>query len=122
MQDISCLCQEKSRILPASSAWPVAEIVASLQSYLDYAGVSRTRIPGMSTNFEVLEKRARALSRKEKADLARILVDDLDASEDPGVQQLWLEAAQRRYDAYRAGKLRSLPGDEVMQRVRDKLK
>lgn len=76
----------------------------------------------MSTNFEELEKQARALSRKEKADLARILIDDLDASEDPDVEQLWLEEAQRRYDAYRAGKLPSLPGDEVVQRVRDKLK
>lgn len=76
----------------------------------------------MSTKFEELEKQARALSRKEKADLARILLDDLDASEDPDIEQIWIEEAQRRYDAYRAGKLASLPGDEVMRRVREKLK
>ena len=76
----------------------------------------------MSTNFEELEKQARALSPKEKAALARILIEDLDASVDPDAGQLWLEEAQRRYDAYRAGELPAAPGDEVMSRVRNRLK
>lgn len=76
----------------------------------------------MSTIFDELEKRARALSREEKADLVRILIEDLDASPDPDVEQLWLEEAQRRYDAYRSGQLSALPGDEAMSRARDRLK
>ncbi len=76
----------------------------------------------MSTSFEELEKQARSLSPKEKAALARILIEDLDASADPDAGHLWIEEAQRRYDAYSAGKLPALPGDEVMSRVRDRLK
>jgi len=76
----------------------------------------------MSTNFEDLEKQARALSPKEKAALARILIEDLDASTDGDAEGLWLEEAQRRYDAYRAGELPAHPGDDVMNRARDRLK
>jgi Putative addiction module component len=50
----------------------------------------------MSTNFEELERQARALSQKEKAELARILIEDLDAAVDADAQHLWLEEAQRR--------------------------
>ena len=74
----------------------------------------------MSTIFDELEKKVRALSRKEKAALARILIEDLDASADPDTEQLWLEEAQRRYDAYRAGQLPAVPGDEVISRVRER--
>lgn len=76
----------------------------------------------MSTIFDDLEKKVRALSREEKADLARILIEDLDASPDPDVEQLWLEEAQQRYDAYRSGLQPTLPGDEVISRARDRLK
>jgi len=76
----------------------------------------------MNANFEELEKRVRALSLKEKAELARILIEDLDADVDPDAERLWLEEAQRRYDTYRAGQLAAEPGDEVMSRVRDRLK
>ena len=58
----------------------------------------------MTTSFEELEKQVRSLSPKEKAALARILIENLDASADPDAEQLWIEEAQRRYDAYSAGK------------------
>ena len=76
----------------------------------------------MSATFEELEKQARALSPKEKAALAHILIRELDAATDPEAERLWLEEAQRRYDAYVAGELPSLPGDEVMRRARARLK
>jgi hypothetical protein len=76
----------------------------------------------MSTNFEELEKQARALGRNKKAELARFLIEDLVATADPDAERLWLEEAQRRYDAYRAGELPAHPGDEVMNRVRNRLK
>jgi len=76
----------------------------------------------VSTLFEDLEKQVRALSHREKAALARILIDDLDASADPDVERLWLEEAQCRFDAYLGGQMPALPGDEVMQRVRARLK
>lgn len=76
----------------------------------------------MSSTFEELEKRARSLNPKEKAALARMLIADLDASADPDVDRLWIEEAQRRYDAFVAGKLEARRGDEVMKRARKLLK
>ncbi len=63
--------------------------------------------------FEELEKQARSLSAEEKATLARILIEDLDTAIDLNAEQLWLEEAQRRYER---------PGDEVMQRARDRVR
>lgn len=76
----------------------------------------------MATRFEELKKQARALSRKEKAALARILIEELDTSLDPNAEQLWIEEAQRRYDAFVSGKLEARSGQEVMRRARRRLK
>jgi Putative addiction module component. len=76
----------------------------------------------MTTNFKELEKEVRALGSREKAALARTLIDDLDKNLDPGAEQLWIEEAQRRYQAYQTGDLKSVPGEEAMQRARHRLK
>ncbi len=77
---------------------------------------------GMSSQFDELEKRARALSREEKAALARVLIDELDPVNEPGVEELWLEEARRRYDAYRRGEMQAVSGDEAMARARSQLR
>jgi len=51
-----------------------------------------------------------------------ILIEELDASHDAGVEQLWIDEAQRRYDAFRKGELEALSGDAVMARARSRLK
>ena len=76
----------------------------------------------MSSQFDDLEKRARSLSREEKAALARVLIDELDPVNEPGVDELWLEEAHRRYDAYRRGEMQATPGDEAMVRARSRLR
>ena len=76
----------------------------------------------MSTRFDDIEKQARSLPFKEKAALARLLIEDLDTSVDHDVERLWVEEARRRYDAYLKGELEALPGDEVMNRARQRLK
>lgn len=76
----------------------------------------------MSTSFDDIEKQARSLPFKEKAALARLLIEDLDTSVDHDVERLWVEEARRRYDAYLKGELEALPGDEVMNRARQRLK
>lgn len=65
---------------------------------------------------------ARALPVKEKAALARLLIEELDMTVDADADQLWSDEAQRRYDAYQKGELETRPGDEVMARVRNRLK
>ncbi|MBI2994133.1 MAG: addiction module protein [Gammaproteobacteria bacterium] len=76
----------------------------------------------MSANFDELEKEALALSSREKARLARALIDDLDPATDEGAEKFWIEEAQRRYDAYLAGELGIASGEEAMQRARQRLK
>ena len=75
----------------------------------------------MSTLFDELEKQARALTPQEKASLARILIEELDPAIDVGVEQVWVEEAQRRYEAYRKGELEAIPGDVVMKKARSRL-
>ncbi len=76
----------------------------------------------MSTHFDEVEKQARALPPKEKAALARQLIEELDMAADADTEQLWIDEAQRRYEAYLKGELEALPGDEVMTRARNRLK
>ena len=49
----------------------------------------------MSSQFDDLAKRIRALPAGEKAALFRELIDDLDPGQDPDVEKLWLEEAER---------------------------
>jgi hypothetical protein len=49
----------------------------------------------MSALFEELKKQTRLLTAQEKAMLARILIEELDASTDSNVEQLWGAESQR---------------------------
>lgn len=72
----------------------------------------------MSTHFREVEEHARGLSPKEKAALARKLIEELDGAVDVHVEQLWVSEAQRRDEAFLKGDVEALPGDEVMNRAR----
>lgn len=76
----------------------------------------------MSTLFEELERQTRLLTPQEKASLARILIDELDPSSDRDVEQLWVVESQRRYEAYLRGELKAVSGEDVMSRVRSRLR
>ena len=54
----------------------------------------------MSALLEELKKQTRLLTTEEKATLARILIEGLDASTDRNVEQLWVAESQSRYEAY----------------------
>ena len=75
----------------------------------------------MAITLEELEKQARALTPSEKAALAHLLIEQLDASSDVDAERLWVELAQQRYDAFVAGELPAFPGDEAMRRARARL-
>jgi putative addiction module component (TIGR02574 family) len=76
----------------------------------------------MSALLEELTKQTRLLTAQEKATLARILIEGLDAATDSNVEQLWVAESQRRYEAYLRGEIEASPGDEVMTRARNRLK
>jgi putative addiction module component (TIGR02574 family) len=76
----------------------------------------------MSELLEQLKEQSRLLTAQEKARLARILIEGLDASPDQNIEQLWITESKRRYQAYLRGEIEAHPGDEVMTRVRNRLK
>lgn len=76
----------------------------------------------MSARFDDIERQVRSLPLKEKAALVRLLIEELDRSVDADAEQLWIDEAQRRYDAYLKGELEALPGDDVTARARNRIK
>jgi hypothetical protein len=50
------------------------------------------------------------------------LVESLDAEALGRIDQLWLAEAKRRRDEVRMGRLKTIPGDEVLRRVRNAIK
>jgi putative addiction module component (TIGR02574 family) len=76
----------------------------------------------VSSQFDELTKRIRALPARERVELVRALIDDLDPGKDPDVEKLWLEEADRRDAQYLRGEVEAIPGDEVMAEARKRLK
>lgn len=75
----------------------------------------------MNATYEQIEKQARQLSLNEKGTLARVLIEDLESTVDPDVDDLWAAEAERRYRAYKNRTIAANDGDEVMARLRKQL-
>ena len=69
-----------------------------------------------------LESEALKLSTRDRALLAEHLLLSLDDAEDVGAEQLWVAEAKARYVAYKEGAVSADDSDEVIARVRKKLK
>jgi len=69
-----------------------------------------------------IQKELDELTPKEKAALARSLIDSLDESSEEDVEQLWLDEAKHRFEAYRRGEISSRPAAEVFAKVRARLR
>ena len=76
----------------------------------------------MARDTSALREEIDKLSPKQKAELARTLIDSLDEDLEEAVEQLWLDEAARRYEAYRRGEMSSHPAAEVFARVRARLR
>ena len=76
----------------------------------------------MARDTSQLREELDKLSPKQKAELARTLIDSLDEDLDDDVEQLWLDEAARRYEAYRCGEMSSRPAAEVFARARSRLR
>ena len=76
----------------------------------------------MARTLAEIEQEILQLDPKEKAALARNIIDDLDAVADENVDHLWLEEAQRRYQAYVAGETKAKPAREVFDKARQRLR
>ena len=65
-----------------------------------------------------LLKQALALSDKERAELASRLIDSLDPTVDADAELAWQEEIARRLEEVEAGRVQTIPWEEVRQRGR----
>ncbi|MBL8023378.1 MAG: addiction module protein [Elusimicrobia bacterium] len=66
-----------------------------------------------------LQKQVEALPDVEKLHLVNTILSELDKP-DPAIDKIWMGEAQRRWNAYKRGKLKAIPYQEVMKRFKAK--
>lgn len=75
----------------------------------------------MHPNIEELAKETMALDIEDRALLAGKLLLSLDEPTPSEVEKLWLDEAERRLEDYRAGRVQSIPADDVFRRAASEL-
>jgi len=73
----------------------------------------------MATTVERLAEQALKLPSASRARLAGLLVESLGADELGRIDRLWTAEAKRRRDEVRAGRVKTIPGDQARRRVRN---
>ena len=72
----------------------------------------------MSSTADRLKQEIKSLPDIEKLRLVDAILADLDRP-DPEIDRIWAEEARKRWDAYKAGRLRTVSYEEVMSKYRD---
>ncbi len=75
----------------------------------------------MAISIEQLTQAALSLPSEARAQLADRLVESLAPGQDDEIQIAWTAEAVRRRDELRRGDIQPIPGNEALQRVRDRL-
>ena len=76
----------------------------------------------MATIVERLVEQALKLPSESRARLADLLVESLDADDLGRIDRLWVAEAKRRRDEVRAGRVKTVPGEQARRKVRDALR
>lgn len=92
-------------------AWNRRKVVVSLHGVI-----------AMPKSVAELEQEANRLPKKDRAVLAHHLIASIDPGEEVDAEAVWLEEAERRYQAYRQGKLAGKPAEQVFRQARSKLR
>ena len=71
----------------------------------------------MRANIEELAKETMQLDIEDRALLAGKLLLSLDEPTPSEIERLWLNEAERRLEAYRAGHVQGIPADDVFRRA-----
>lgn len=79
------------------------------------------KIGSMSRTFVDLWKEASELSEKDRADLAGLLIESLEGEPDEDVEAAWAAEIERRVAEVEAGTVKTIPWEEVRQRLLDRL-
>ncbi|HEY0371869.1 MAG TPA: addiction module protein [Thermoanaerobaculia bacterium] len=74
----------------------------------------------MARTLEQIRNDALQLPVEDRMQLMEALHDSVMTAEERDVEQAWIEEAERRYQDWKAGRARGIPGEEVMARLRQK--
>ena len=69
-----------------------------------------------------IERDILELNQKERTELLRKLIDDLDAPGDPNSEAAWLKESERRLVEIESGTAQTFPADDVIEDARKLLK
>ena len=76
----------------------------------------------MASSVERLAEQALKLPIASRARLADLLVESLDAEALGRIDRLWAAEAKRRRDDVRAGRVKTIPGEQARRKVREALR
>lgn len=66
-----------------------------------------------------IEAEIKKLDLKDRAELAKWIVESLDELSEAEIEALWAEEAERRLDEMERGQVTEIPAKEVLRRARD---
>ncbi len=69
-------------------------------------------------SLEELEAEIKKMTVKDRAALAKWIVESLDELSDSDIETLWVEEAERRLDELEQGDAAEIPAEEVLRRAR----
>jgi len=72
----------------------------------------------MSSTADKLEQEIKSLADVDKLRIVEAILTDLDRP-DPEIDRIWAEEARKRWDAYKAGRLKTVSYEEVMSKYRN---
>jgi putative addiction module component (TIGR02574 family) len=75
----------------------------------------------MTRPLREIEDEALSLPQAARAALVERLLATLDTAESVDVEDAWLAEAEKRYDAYRSGKIEARPARDALARARKEL-
>lgn len=75
----------------------------------------------MARALEDIEKEVLSLDSKEKNELLRSLIMDLDNEVDENIEKLWLQESQTRYADLKSGKAKAITATDALASARDNL-
>ena len=76
----------------------------------------------MPKDFNEIFREAAELSEQDRATLAGLLIESLEGEPDPDVEAEWASEIKRRVAELDAGTVKTIPWEEVRQRLLDRLK
>jgi putative addiction module component (TIGR02574 family) len=72
----------------------------------------------MNAVLDQIAQEALRLTPTQRAELADFLVESLESAQPDELQDLWVAEAARRLSEVRSGKVKTIPGEEVLAEAR----